>query len=304
MKTKKRIRTSLTVIGVLLAAGGLLFGPSLLAGDGRTIQDEAIATPVYSVKTATVEKQTLNAFLDVNGDIISTQQADAYPDTAGKLISVKAALGAFVRKGDLLATLENPEYIALQQSYIESRAQEEYLEAEFQRQETLASSEAVSQKRLQESKAEYLSMKSRREAAAAQLTLLGFDPAIILTGGIIPQLELRAPINGYIANVQINVGSYVAAGSPVCEILDKNKMLLKLTIYEKDIDKIKTGDNLNFRVNGMGTQDFNAVVISLGQMVDNVSRSLEVYATVIGSNAQFRPGMYVSAQISKEMDNQ
>ena len=215
----------------------------------------------------------------------------------GVVKSTSLLSGAFVRKGDLLAILENPEYIALQQSYIESHAQEEFLAAEFFRQETLASGEAVSKKRLQESKAEYLSMKSRREAAAAQLKLLGFDPAKILANGIIPQLELCAPISGYVANVQINTGTHVATGNPICDILDKNKMLLKLTIYEKDINKINVGDNLTFRVNGMGAQEFSAKVISLGQMVDNVSRSLEVYATVIGSNPQFRPGMYVNARV-------
>ena len=208
--------------------------------------------------------------------------------------------GTFVQKGELLAILENPEYIALQQTYIESHAQEEFLEIEFLRQRSLASSEIASQKRLQESKAEYFSMKSRREAAAAQLKLLGFDPAKILAKGIIPQLELRAPIAGYAANVQINKGTHFAAGNAVCEIIDKSKMLLKLTIYEKDIDKIKVDDDLKFRVNGMGKQEFKAKVISLGQMIDNVSRSLEVYATVIDNNPQFRPGMYINAQVVKK----
>ena len=207
--------------------------------------------------------------------------------------------GAFVKKGDLLAVFENPEYITLQQSYIESNAQEEFLATEFRRQEMLADGEAVSKKRLQESKAAYLSMKSRREAAAAQLKLLGLNPARILTDGIVPQLELRAPIAGYVANVQVNTGTFLAAGSPICEIIDKSNLLLKLTVFEKELDKIKVGDRLKFRANGMGRQIFDAQVISLGQMVDNVSRSLEVYATVSENNAQFRPGMYVNAQVAK-----
>ena len=140
-------------------------------------------------------------------------------------------------------------------------------------------------------------MKSHREADAAQLALLGFDPAKILVDGIIPQLELRSPIDGYVANVHANIGKFVAEGEPVCDIIDKRIMLLKLTIYEKDIDKIKMGDKMIFRVNGMGTQTFDATVISLGQTVDVISRSLEVYAGVDVGNAQFRPGMYVSAQV-------
>jgi len=206
--------------------------------------------------------------------------------------------GTFVKKGDLLAIFENPEYIALQQSFIESYAQEEFLEEEYRRQEKLAEGEAASKKTLQQSKTDYLSMKSRREAASAQLQLLGFNPAKILSDGIIPQLALYSPIDGYIANVQINAGKYVTAGEPVCEIIDKSKMLVKLTVYEKDINKIKMGEHLEFRVSGMDKQLFDATVISLGQMVDNVSRSLEVYASINSSNSQFRPGMYVSAQMT------
>ena len=206
--------------------------------------------------------------------------------------------GTFVKKGDLLAIFENPEYIALQQSFIESYAQEEFLEEEYRRQEKLAEGEAASKKTLQQSKTDYLSMKSRREAASAQLQLLGFNPAKILSDGIIPQLALYSPIDGYIANVQINAGKYVTAGEPVCEVIDKSKMLVKLTVYEKDINKIKMGEHLEFRVSGMDKQLFDATVISLGQMVDNVSRSLEVYASINSSDSQFRPGMYVSAQMT------
>ena len=217
----------------------------------------------------------------------------------GVVKSTSLLSGTFVRKGELLATLENPEYITLQQSYIESLAQEEFLEAEFRRQESLFGGEAASQRTLQQSRAEYLSMKSRREAAAAQLTLLGFDPARIVSEGIVPLLELRSPIDGYVASVQVNIGKYVAAGDPVCEIIDRNTVLLRLTVYERDIDRIRMGDRVEFRVNGLGTQTFDATVISLGQVVDNISRSLEVLARVNSSgNTQFRPGMYVSAQIA------
>jgi len=206
--------------------------------------------------------------------------------------------GMFVRRGDLLAVLENPEYITLQQTYIESRAQEEFLEAEYRRQQMLFGGEATPQRTLQQSRADYLSMRSRREAAAAQLRLLGFDPARIFSDGIVSHLELRSPIDGYVANVQINTGKYVTAGDPVCEILDKNRLLLKLTVYEKDINSINLGDKVEFRVSGLGEQTFEATVISIGQTVDNFSRSFEVYARINDGGVQLRMGMYVSGQVA------
>ena len=262
--------------------------------------EPAVQTPVETTETDAVTSATrVSNAPTFHGVLIIPPQYHAtitlFMDGVVKNSSLLS--GAFVRKGELLAILENPEYIALQQSYIESHAQEEFLEIEFLRQQALAGGEISSQKKLQESKAEYLSMKSRREAAAAQLKLLGFNPSQILANGITSQLELRSPIEGYVTNAQMNTGTHIAAGNTVCEIIDKSKMLLKLTIYEKDIDKIRADDNLIFHANGMGTQTFHAKVISLGQTVDNVSRSLEVYATVIDNNPQFRPGMYVNAKI-------
>jgi len=244
----------------------------------------------------------LNSLPIFNGTLVIPPQRHAtitlFMD--GTVKNTSLLPGVYKRKGDLLATLENPEYIALQQTYIESLAQEEFLEAEYRRQEMLFRDDVSSKKIYQQSKADYFTMKSRREAAAAQLVMLGFDVSRIISSGIVPYLELRSPINGYVANVQANIGRYISAGNVVCDIIDKEITMLKLTIYEKDIDRIKFGDKIEFRVNGIVGQTFNATVVSLGQMVDNISRSIEVYATVIDKNRQFRPGMYVSAQVKAD----
>ena len=205
--------------------------------------------------------------------------------------------GKHVQKGELIATLENPEFINLQQNYLDACAQCEYFEEEYKRQEILAREDVASQKRFQQSKAEYLSMKSRRDADAAQLSLLGLSPESIATKGMTPLLEVLAPISGYVSNLQMNTGKYIAAGEPLCEIIDKSDILIRLTAYEKDLIRIKTGDKIRFSVNGIENERFMGKVISVGQRVDNVNRSLEVYAKVLEDHPLFRPGMYVNAQV-------
>jgi len=208
--------------------------------------------------------------------------------------------GKYVQRGELLATLENLEFIDLQQEYLEAYAQSEYLEAEYKRQEVLSQQEAASLKRYQESKADYLSMKSQKDATAAQLTMLGLSPQSVIERGISPLLEVRAPISGYISNLQMNTGKYINAGEPLCEIIDKSAPLIRLTAYEKDLSKIKMGDEIQFTVNGMGNERFAGEIISIGQRVDEVSRSLEVFAKVLDNNPMFRPGMYVSALVVRK----
>jgi cobalt-zinc-cadmium efflux system membrane fusion protein len=187
----------------------------------------------------------------------------------------------------------------LQQTYLESQAQTEYLKSEYNRQLVLSKEEVASVKKMEQSKADYLSMKSKMAAAAAQLSLLGISTQSLLKNGITPILEIKAPVNGYIGKVKVNVGKYLNEGDILCEIINKQETLLRLTTYEKDLKDIRLGAKVWFRVNGMGTKTFEAKLISIGQEVDETSRSLEVFAKVISEDPNFRPGMYVTAQIEK-----
>ena len=215
----------------------------------------------------------------------------------GSIRSTSLLPGAYVKKGSVLATLENPDFIALQQSYLDSHAQNEYLRTEFERQQTLSREEASSQKRYQQSKAEYLSMRSRMDAAAAQLALLGIDTTQLLSNGIVPYLEVKSPISGYAANVNMNIGRHFDVGEPLCEIVDKSNMMLRLTAYEKDLHNLKVGDSVVFRVNGIDGKTFRGTITMIGQQVNNENRSIDVYVRILEQNPQFRPGMYVTARV-------
>lgn len=215
----------------------------------------------------------------------------------GSIRSTSLLPGAYVKKGSVLATLENPDFITLQQSYLDSHAQNEYLRTEFERQQTLSREEASSQKRYQQSKAEYLSMRSRMDAAAAQLALLGIDTTQLLSNGIVPYLEVKSPISGYAANVNMNIGRHFDVGEPLCEIVDKSNMMLRLTAYEKDLHNLKVGDSVVFRVNGIDGKTFHGAITMIGQQVNNENRSIDVYVRISEQNQQFRPGMYATARV-------
>lgn len=216
----------------------------------------------------------------------------------GSVQEIRVLPGQHVSKGEVILTLANPAFIELQQSYLDAAAQTEYLKKEYERQQKLVSDESASLKRLQQSKADYFSMKSRMEAAAAQLALLGTDTATLSRNGIRTYLDVRAPRNGYVTNMDINAGKYFAAGEPVCDVIDKSAPMLQLTAYEKDLDKLQPGTRFTFNVNGMPDTSFTADLVSVDQMVDNVNRSIKVYARILQANTNFRPGMYVVAKIT------
>ncbi|WP_303208100.1 efflux RND transporter periplasmic adaptor subunit [Bacteroides oleiciplenus] len=260
------------------------------------------STPSDSVQVDDITSATSKPNqVSFNGTIVLPPQRQAtVAITMGGIVRNTSLLpGQYVQKGALLATLDNPDFINLQQSYLDSHAQTEYLKTEYERQKALSSEQAASQKKFQQSKADYLSMQSRLEAAAAQLSLLGVSPANLLKDGIQPLLQVKAPISGYVGSVNMNIGKYIQPGDALCDIIDKTSPMLCLTTYEKDVADMAAGNEVQFRVNGMGKTVFHAVIVSIGQQVDPVNRSLEVYARIKDANQQFRPGMYVTARIQK-----
>ena len=283
--TKQEMPTSVTADSV-----------TVISPDSAAYSQPYDSTAIDGTTAATaINKVSFNGTL-----IVPPQNFASVTMLMGGIIrSANLLPGSYVKKGTLLATLDNPDFISLQQTFLESQAQTEYLKSEYNRQLVLSKEEVASVKKMEQSKADYLSMKSKMEAAAAQLSLLGISTQSLSKNGIMPVLEIKAPVNGYIGKVKVNVGKYLNAGDILCEIINKQETLLRLTTYEKDLKDIRLGAKVWFRVNGMGTKTFEAKLISIGQEVDETSRSLEVFAKVISEDVNFRPGMYVTAQIEK-----
>ena len=152
--------------------------------------DSTPQTDAVSAATNVAKSASYNGVITVPPQ----RQATVTLTMGGSIHSTSLLPGNHVSQGEVIATLENPEFIQLQQTYLESAAQTEYLEKEYNRQKMLSEQEAASQKRFQQSKADYLSMKSRMEAAAAQLKLLQVDVNRLHEQGIQPYLEVKAPL--------------------------------------------------------------------------------------------------------------
>lgn len=295
----------LPIAALLCACSSAPTAPASTAASEAAATDSIAAAPAEepasevdaaSGATSVPNEPTFNGIL-----VLPPQSRATVTLTMGGSIRSTTLLpGAYVKQGTVLATLENPEFIALQQSYLDSHAQYEFLRTEFLRQQTLAREEASSQKHFQQSKAEYLSMRSRMDAAAAQLALLGVDTTRLLAGGIIPYLDIEAPISGYAADVKMNTGRHFDVGEPLCEIVNKSDMMLRLTAYEKDLANLRAGDRVEFRVNGIEGETFHGVITMVGQQVNNENRSIDVYVRIEGQNPQFRPGMYAMARIARK----
>lgn len=307
------MRQILTFLGVLLllsSCGNRNNGKSSetqtadsiqsIATTGATALNDYAADSTLKADATTGATAVANA-PTMNGIIVLMPQnlVTVTLPMSGTITQASLLTGDYVKKGSVIAKMANPEFINLQQTYLDSHAQAEFLEKEYLRQNALSKNEAASKKLAEQSKADYLSMKSRMDGAAAQLTLLGLNTSELLTKGISPYLEVKAPISGFISDMNLNVGKHIAAGEALCDIMDKSNPVLKLTAYEKELSKFKVGDKLLFHVNGMRDSVFHADIISVGQSIDMTNRSLYIYARIRERNDKFSPGMYVTAYMDR-----
>ena len=230
--------------------------------------------------------------------IAPTHHANVTLLMGGTVKTISVNPGQYVAKGQIVATLSNPEFVELQQTYLESLAQTEYLQNNYMRQDGLATKGATSQKTQQQSKAEYLSMKSRLDATATRLKQLGIEPSAIVSKGIFSDLAIVAPISGYVADIAVNMGKYLSIGDRICDIIDQGGLQLQLNAFEKDLETISVGDNLTFTTNALQGQEFDATVKYIDPIVDDSSHSVKVYANVSSSENSklFRTGMFVRAR--------
>ncbi len=262
-------------------------------GEENSEPKDSVAVDAVSGATNVANSPTFNGVMVVS----PSKRVTISLTMGGKVHALNIMPGSAVHQGQVVAMIDNPEYIQLQQTYLDAAAQLEYLEKEYQRQRILGEQDAASQKRVQQAKADYLSMKSRVEASASHLKTLGVNAQSLHSGGIKSYLPVVAPVSGFVTSMNANRGKYLEVGEPICDIIDKSRILLQLTVYEKDLKLMKIGGKVDFRVNGMGKETFSAQIVAIDQAVDAKDYSVKVYAAVGTIRSDFRPGMYVRAKV-------
>ncbi|NBG64565.1 efflux RND transporter periplasmic adaptor subunit [Acidiluteibacter ferrifornacis] len=216
----------------------------------------------------------------------------------GFVQSTPLLLGNYVEKGATLVIIENPEFIKIQQQYLEHKQQLSYLESEYNRQKTLNTEQISSEKNFLKAESDYKSTLATVKGLEKTLGLIGISTASLTEDNISSSARITAPISGTISALNITTGSYVSATDPILEITNSDHMHLELEVFEKDALKIKKGQHLSFTIPESGNTAFPAEVHLVSNTIDANKRTVRVHAHINDSLHQlFAVGMYVNAQI-------
>ncbi len=206
-------------------------------------------------------------------------------------------VGDFVKKGQLLVTVENTDFVTLQRDYLEIDQQLSYLGAEFERQKTLVAENITSQKNFLKAESDYNSAVARHNGLKKQLQLLNLSPSEVEKGNISSTAQIYAPISGHITAINVNKGTYVSPAMPILEIIDNDHIHVELSVFEKDVMKLKKGQPIRFSIPEASTENYDAEVHLIGTAIES-NRTIKVHGHLLDEERRhFLVGMFVNAEI-------
>lgn len=235
-------------------------------------------TKLAGLSLATVSQQSLTGIIEVNGKIDVPPQ-NLYSlslPLGGYLKSTQLLPGMHFNKGEVIAYIEDPKFIELQQNYLSAKSRIELLKAEYERQKELNISKAASDKALQQAKAAYESEIIYLKSIEEQLRLIGIQAKKLTVENISATIPLYAPIDGFVGKVNVNIGKYVSATEVLFELVNPEDIHLNLRVYEKDINSLEIGQEVVAYTNTHPNKKYNCEIILIGKEVME-NHSLEVH---------------------------
>ena len=210
--------------------------------------------------------------------------------------------GSKIRKGQIVARVENPEFIEFQRAYLEAMADNEYLKSDFDRQKVLNDERVTSTKVFEKARSMYLNNQATIKALESKLRLININPKTVLNGNISSSVNVYSPINGVVREVYVNTGKYFGSQDVLMDITDASDLHVELNVFEDNIPSIRIGQKIRFRLANAPDEWMEAEVFLIGNNVRN-DRSVTIHGHLKESKTytELLPGMFVNAKIEVGM---
>lgn len=247
---------------------------------------------------APIQQGKMKGITHLNGviDVPPTGIASVSIPMGGYVQDINLIPGTYVKRGALLATVKDPAYVQLQESYLAAKSRLVYLQQDLDRQKSLLTQEAVSKKSYQQLQAEFNTNAIQLKALSEQLKLINIQPENLTTERMTSLVQLVAPISGYITKVNINRGKYVTPSDVLLEIMDPNDIHAAITIYEKDIASFKVGMKGTVTLTNDPTKKYPVTILAVSQNInEDKTGLLHCHFDQISKN--ILPGMFLTADV-------
>lgn len=251
-----------------------------------------------TIRTDSLRFENISSLIKVTGkiDVPPQNLISVSMPLGGYLKYTKLLPGAFVRKGEVIAVMEDQQYIQLQQDYLTAKTRLEYLRKEMRRQQDLNKSEAVSEKIMQQAETEYRTVAIQVKALEEKLQLINIDVALLNEDNMSKSVNIYATMNCYVSKINVNIGKYVNPSDVLFELINPEDIHLTLNVFEKDIVHLNLGQQLTAYSNIHPEKKYICEIIQVSRDI-NEEHFAEVHCHFKQYDKILLPGMYMNAEI-------
>ena len=251
------------------------------------------------LKTGTFQMRNLTSVIKTNGqlEVDPGNKAEVTAIMGGNVKSINVFVGDKVKKGQILAILEHPTYITLQEDFSVASNRLEFLKQEYQRQKELYENNVGATKNYQKARAEYNVAKAKYNGLKSKLKMLNISPASVEAGNISGSINILSPIDGDVSDVNIKLGTYVATGKKMFEITNNRALHADFMIYEKDVHLVKKGQTIHFTVANNSGKEYTSKVFAIEKRFDPVSKAVHIHSKINEDTEGLIQGMYISGHL-------
>jgi membrane fusion protein (multidrug efflux system) len=265
--------------------------------------------PPITVQFGAAAKGDINASMTVVGNLIGQQTVDIVPRTGGRLVTVNVQLGDAVRRGQLLAKLEDFEIVeqvkqaeaSLEVARATIRQREADLkvaELNFDRSKNLFQRQLLAKQALDDAESRYLAAEAQIDLskAQAQQTSARLDELQINLGNT----RIVSPVDGFVGKRNVDPGAWVSQNAPVVSVVEISSLRLVANVVEKDLRLVNTGDPATVEVDAYPGDLFKGRIARVSPVLDPATRTATMEVEIPNRDNRLKPGMYARVLLTIE----
>ncbi len=251
------------------------------------------------IETGKIQQKQISPILKVNGriDVPPQNMVSVSVPLGGYLKSTKLLPGMHINKNEVIAVIEDNQYIQLQQDYLTAKAQFSFNESEYNRQRELNQSKASSDKVFEQAKSTYETQRILIKSLEEKLKLIRINPHDLTENNISKSINIYSPIDGFVTKVNVNIGKYVTPSDVLFELVNPSDIHLNLKVFEKDLDKIFIGQQIVSYTNNNADKKYDGDIILISKDVAP-DGTTDVHCHFDDYDKTLFPGMYMNAEIA------
>lgn len=251
--------------------------------------------------TGNPEEKNVKGILELQGTVTVPPKS---------VVSVSIPLGGYirktdlmagmnVRKGQLLAVVEDMQYIQLQQDYLTAKEKYQLSQSEYNRQKELNAKKASSDKLFEQTAAEMQTQRIYMASLAQKLSLSGINVKTLSASNISKTVSVLSPVNGLVSKVNVNVGKYISPTDMLFELMETSDVVLVMNAFEKDVHLLSVGQTVTVFTNANPTKKYTAKIAYINQSL-NGDRAAEVICKLTKYDSALIPGLFINAEAEFE----